>query len=722
MTFDGICSGPEGSESLGKCSQMAVFTRKKIPDYRLPGVENLYKLIASEDYPLLIDNRPDEVKIFQEAIFYIRQYSINTDEEEMSLDILVNRIKDLNVTIETLKNVLENADMEIVNHLEKGLSVICPQLSTFSDYDSENLYDENDFDIDSIYQEDWEDEPGPPIDYQWPEIQDEDEENWAIEMPDIPYVTSRNGDDDSDDSDGDLSPRIHDEDDENSAIEMPVISCVSSRHDDNNLEESNNDLQNSSIDINIDGIDFRSLQSLDESKRPWDLGLESLEISAYISSDDLKHVTNDKHSIQEASNVINNQGNTEIIADLVSNKINETTNLNISGEISEECQCTRDLRSMCSMYLEPSNCDNSQLCPGDLTNSDFECSKLLDDSIGFSELGQQDNLNSDNGLLSPSHGVPKQTSTPHNKVDNRDKKVEQHLTITDEIIHTECDGKVQSEESSNDFYSCENSLRSDVDSRVDVFEFMERKKILLNLWLRDSGSSSRRSLLNEKSPKYPENSSMSVDSLDDFMFSMNSQSIFNSSNSSKDELSTLKFTLDKSEEMELSLDDKKIKCTNESKETLDEIQDLMKEESFEMTISSSKSHESPSSSWSPEIIDSGYPNTTSSAQDMTPENDLSSIADDESPSVNNPPQNFEHIQVNVQVENGDIANNNRDGEGNNVIAVNNDIIRDMENENNIYDFPGAEGALAQLRPILNLQVDQQIPRGNFYTKFFQYFR
>ncbi|XP_014608125.1 PREDICTED: uncharacterized protein LOC106788923 [Polistes canadensis] len=107
--------------------------------------------------------------------------------------------------------------------------------------------------------------------------------------------------------------------------------------------------------------------------------------------------------------------------------------------------------------------------------------------------------------------------------------------------------------------------------------------------------------------------------------------------------------------------------------------------------------ETPPNSWSPEIMDSGYPNTAS-AQDMTPEYDLSSIAhdqipDSESPSVAEAPQ-FAYPEP-VIIENGDLANNNRDGEGNNMIAVaDNDIENlqplinvlenDLENENDIY--------------------------------------
>lgn len=127
-------------------------------------------------------------------------------------------------------------------------------------------------------------------------------------------------------------------------------------------------------------------------------------------------------------------------------------------------------------------------------------------------------------------------------------------------------------------------------------------------------------------------------------------------------------------------------------------------ESIELKSSSPEIVETPPKSWSPEIIDSGYPNSAS-AQDMTPEYDLPSIAQDhisesESPSIAEVPE-VGMLEV-IEVENGDLANNNRDGEGNNMIAAElNDLEdlqplievleNDIENENDIYaienDFP-----------------------------------
>ncbi|XP_014471842.1 PREDICTED: uncharacterized protein LOC106742963 [Dinoponera quadriceps] len=119
--------------------------------------------------------------------------------------------------------------------------------------------------------------------------------------------------------------------------------------------------------------------------------------------------------------------------------------------------------------------------------------------------------------------------------------------------------------------------------------------------------------------------------------------------------------------------------------------DVNTSSSTEAKPPSSPSFESPPDSWSHEIMDSGYPNSAS-GQDITPENDLSSIAQDHIADTEAPRLG---VPEPVEVENGDLANNNRDDEGNNMMAADaNDIEglqplidvleNDLENENDIY--------------------------------------
>lgn len=609
VTFDGICAGPSGTEHLGKCSQMAIFNRIKLPIYQSPGVKDLYKVVAYENYPVLVDNRPDEVKIFQEAEYYIRQYSINTDEEEMSLEILANRITDIQVTVETLKDVLENSGMTITNHEEKGLCVVCPALSTFSSYHSENLYD-NGNNLDDDNRDDWADETGPPVDYQWPEIHDQDNENWDMDYEDNSSQINNSFDHVSSPSSISIANINATVDDDNSFDNVSSPSSISIARDniadvvvddnDDDDDELNNDLINSSLDVNIDGVDFRMIQTLDESKIPsMDF---SFEVSSCLDdSADSKHVENiqESHDLPMSSTLNNYQDDIEHNnSDIISKSIQlDETNDSIDLNSSHDIRC-RDLKSICSMYLEPSSFNNSQVCPGDLTNPDFECSKLLNDSINISDVSHFD----DNDLLTSSYDVPKETSTPHNKSEYSTEKIERNMLVSESDI-------------SNDFYSCDNSTDSDVACRTSK----ETTKKL----------SSRRILLSQESKKSSNNTSLSTDSLDEFMLSTNS--VFDQSNE-KYEASTLTLTIDKSQDYEKSVGNENVKM-------------------------------SPPGSCSSSIIDSGYP-TSSSAQDMTPENDVPSIAHDaESSSVHNP-----QALINEVIEKGNIANDSCDFHGNNMIV------------------------------------------------------
>ena len=142
-------------------------------------------------------------------------------------------------------------------------------------------------------------------------------------------------------------------------------------------------------------------------------------------------------------------------------------------------------------------------------------------------------------------------------------------------------------------------------------------------------------------------------------------------------------------------------------------------EIIEVKAISPETLDTPPNSWSPEVMDSGYPNSAS-AHDMTPEYDLPSIAhdrisDDESHSIEEAPRpGFLEL---AEVENGDLANNNRDDEGNNMIAVQdneeddlqpliNVLEDDMENENDIYVLQN--GFPVWLLRILQMQgIDMQ---------------
>ncbi|OAD61795.1 Small RNA 2'-O-methyltransferase [Eufriesea mexicana] len=148
--------------------------------------------------------------------------------------------------------------------------------------------------------------------------------------------------------------------------------------------------------------------------------------------------------------------------------------------------------------------------------------------------------------------------------------------------------------------------------------------------------------------------------------------------------------LNSEKQLERDRENYKSKCKNINSNIVEVVENIELKSSPETV-------ETPPSSWSPEVMDSGYPNTAST-QDITPEYDLSSIAQDhisdsESPSIAEAPR-LEILEI-IEVENGDLANNNRDGEGNNMMAAElNDLQdlqpfihvleNDIENENDIY--------------------------------------
>lgn len=146
VTFDGICKGPEGTEHLGSCSQMAVFHRLSEKDSCNIGVEGLFKTVAMHEYPYRVDNRSDEEKILDEAAYYIRYLSVQDCdmEEEVPLKKVLDMLRSFNISLDVLKTILEEGGWRILNR-ETGPVVLVPPRSTYSDYSAEEQYWSNDY-------------------------------------------------------------------------------------------------------------------------------------------------------------------------------------------------------------------------------------------------------------------------------------------------------------------------------------------------------------------------------------------------------------------------------------------------------------------------------------------------------------------------------------------------------------------------------------------------
>ncbi|XP_011304597.1 uncharacterized protein Hen1 [Fopius arisanus] len=295
------------------------------------------------------------------------------------------------------------------------------------------------------------------------------------------------------------------------------------------------------------------------------------------------------------------------------------------------------LDSICSMYFQPSTCENNQNFPNNVTNEDFndelvgDCSSCLRDSFPGNK--------------------PNFTSTPVPLERRRIQKPQK------------------------------NSCQKEFSQLSDTCSSCQQEKNEVMRKLKASNSKRRKSV-NESNPSIETPKGFSEQ---EFLLENTKKPIFN------DKLDFCKVR-GKNESENSGMTRPLSLCTSGDLQNTGN--GTLKDDADKMM---SEAKGSPPNSWSPEVMDSGYPNT-SSAQDITPECELSSIGQDrisesESPSLAEPPRPLEVHEV----ENGDLANNNRDGEGNNVIALGenelddlqpliNVLENDLENENDIYDF------------------------------------
>lgn len=81
VTFDGIAPGPEGTEHLGCCSQVAVFERisSSVPTDE-SGIGQPYNLVAEVEHPFRKDTRTQEEKILLEVEYIL--WMLSSKEEE----------------------------------------------------------------------------------------------------------------------------------------------------------------------------------------------------------------------------------------------------------------------------------------------------------------------------------------------------------------------------------------------------------------------------------------------------------------------------------------------------------------------------------------------------------------------------------------------------------------------------------------------------------------
>ncbi|XP_076232004.1 hen1 methyltransferase isoform X2 [Calliopsis andreniformis] len=761
VTFDDICKGPEGTERFGACSQMAIFHRLSEKDSCNMGVEGLFKTVAVYEYPFRADNRSDEEKILDEAAYYIRYLSFQDCEmeEEVPLKKVLDMLQQFHISLDILRTILEEASWTIINR-ESGPVVLVPPRSVFSDYTvEEQLWSDY---SGSGEEDDWNRDPGPPPGSRFLEEESYsnnwDSENWDEEPSIIIPQNNSVVEDNTFLFDGEYAlfnsksetPRnteVSEECTESSIRENPDekpllasnVDHMSIDDLDGSFEGNTPSVLNESavstdsfFNLKLGDITENSSLDLVPSSNPQDLNFQEYVSTSRASTSPepylLQAVRMDKHlnddsmcnQSMSACWTLNNSFRQE-------GTLEESTSKELSPKHEyNNCDSLRSIYLNTS-YEESEDSDFERLNNG--TDANVKRNKAQDNNV--SRENQKPKLNSSVSFASNSTGdnQPQFTSSPKvntkaNTTVGKRKSLDRSRNSLSTIrqFQVRKPGSNNSLGSSND---CNAHIASTIGCSAikEIEDFSHEKCIEIGT---DSTNNSNDDTLTDKGENLTliDKEKQSVESMNcdttDFVHE-------------KDEKKTeIHFKLQK--DVHKNIDNTKTSCNNaKDVSNLDstslvsssyEVQStsVLKNEqqgsckdanpnpvqvvdSIEAKPSSpEEAVETPPNSWSPEVMDSGYPNSAS-AQDITPEYDLSSIAQDHI-SDSEPPSIAEAPRVGllepVEVENGDLANNNRDGEGNNMMAAEVheledlqpliDVLEnDLENENDIYalenDFP-----------------------------------
>ncbi|XP_076653539.1 hen1 methyltransferase [Halictus rubicundus] len=739
VTFDGICKGPEGTEHLGACTQMAIFHR--LSDYRddcIQAVEGLFNTITVHEYPRHVDNRSDEAKILDEATFYIRRISFQDPdmEEEVPLKKILGTLRSFSVSEDTLRTILEEAGWSIVDR-ESGPTILIPPPS----WSSCSAMEGERWSVNSpTNEDDWEDDPGPPTHSNMYLEEDWNTPNWdeelSIVIPQNNSVVQENTylfDGDNVTLDSSLDMRGH---------AASAVSIETSIRE--NLEPS---LQ---FFRNVDRMSVDDLNESFEQNVPVDLN-ESVVPSN--SSFSMKVEEMQEDSVPEH---IQSPTMREDTVQQLNHMLHYPVCINISRAstspepyLLQTVKMDQDLKhaSLCSESMSDWMLNNSlgqrdetqePLTKNDsidydnlrilhLNASHKECESSSPEAVNSNrnastcvrDPSTKDQLsNSSVSLASCSlaDSQPQFTSSP--KVEtkmNATGKKRRSLNLCDQTNSLPSTIKrlqLIGLESNNSLESSSRPLRSDeeeVASAMTLSADYVKKDTSSDTTQADSSVSTATSMLND--------SQTMEESACDKKFQLADLQLIKQEcgdvNSTKTTCHYAKDTNSKhvsptSEEVAGTVQSTSVLKSEKQDENVAESR--TKTNAVEVAESAEPkpfSPETPPTSWSPEVMDSGYPNSAS-VQDMTPEYDLSSIAQDhisdsEPPSIAEAPRPevLEVVEV-VEVENGDLANNNRDGEGNNMMAAQLNELEDLqplidvlendlENENDIYalenDFP-----------------------------------
>lgn len=817
VTFDGICKGPEGTEHLGSCSQMAVFHRLSEKDSCNIGVEGLFKTVAMHEYPYRVDNRSDEEKILDEAAYYIRYLSVQDCdmEEEVPLKKVLDMLRSFNISLDVLKTILEEGGWRILNR-ETGPVVLVPPRSTYSDYSAEEQYWSNDYSESNG--DDWNRDPGPPTGLnrylEESYLNHWDNENWdeepSIIIPQNNSVAEENtylfdGENGLLDSsseatkDTEISERCADE--SSSKENLEAKPSLFSNLDRMSIDEFNDSFEdNIPFDLNESAISFDSFYNMKLGEAKEDSSLD-LTHPSNSQEDALSSVDNPALNFQGYMSTSRASTSPEpylLRGIQMDQRLNDSMcNESMSAcwtlngtfrqaNTSKDSKCEElsrseigDYDSLHSIYLNTSYKESEDSDFENLNNADgnvrHEETQSVQRDNGISKEDQRSRLNSNVSLANSCmrNNQPQFTSSP--KVNSktissagkrksldrsRQKSSSSALSTIQQLRVTrlssnnslESSSEVSSQ-SNNDFdvhtvsgvtFNTAKELHNEIEDPMD-------EKCVETL--KDTADSSSDKTLNDKQTEKESciiNSSIGRTG-NCIVIDKEIQSVQSRNCDTRSRLASRRLPIEQQRvdfidedegKTEINCESRKdIRESDSTKTSFNNAKDVsnlnmsLVPNSFEMQSTSLLKHErqaeceegnrnavqvaeavegkpsspeepveTPPNSWSPEVMDSGYPNSAS-AQDITPEYDLSSIAQDHI-SDSEPPSIAEAPRIGVlepvEVENGDLANNNRDGEGNNMMAAEvheledlqpliEVLENDLENENDIYalenDFP-----------------------------------
>lgn len=127
VTFGGICFGPEGTEDLGACTQMAVFHKKLQSNdcSNVTGIQGLFKLVDCQEYPYEKDDRAECEKILEDCSYYIPRLinQQSSSAKGLNLEILMSKLGKYSIaTTDDLKDILVTGGFEILE--KKGVGPV----------------------------------------------------------------------------------------------------------------------------------------------------------------------------------------------------------------------------------------------------------------------------------------------------------------------------------------------------------------------------------------------------------------------------------------------------------------------------------------------------------------------------------------------------------------------------------------------------------------------